>query len=84
MVEGRVRESFGPTLDEWREQYCAKASVLLVHSFSEELAGWPDYGVFTGLFGVKAVHGCVQRLTDKSTIPLFGAWVVGDCTFLRS
>jgi len=46
MVEGRVRESFGPTLDEWREQYCAKASVLLVHSFSEELAGWPDYGVF--------------------------------------
>ena len=127
MVEGKVRESFGPTLDEWRagasagklerlsfliqslgleedprgdiryqllhravsailtaEQYCAKASVLLVHSFSEELAGWPDYGAFTGLFGVKAVHGCVQRLTDKSTVPLFGAWVVGDCTFLRS
>jgi hypothetical protein len=127
MVEGKVSESFGPTLEEWQqdmspgkvkrlkflvqclglnevprgdvryqllhraasalitgEQYRAVAAVLLIHSFSEGLVGWSDYAVFTGLFGVKAARGIVQRLTDKSTIPLFGAWVVGDCTFLRS
>jgi hypothetical protein len=66
------------------EQYRAVAAVLLIHSFSEGLVGWSDYAAFTGLFGVKAARGIVQRLTDKSTIPLFGAWVVGDCTFLRS
>lgn len=127
MVEGKVNESFGPTLDEWQkdissgktkrlnflvrslglneapsggiryqllhraasalitgEQYRAVAAVLLIHSFSEQLAGWSDYVAFTDLFGVKAMHGCIQRLTDKSTIPLFGAWVVGDGTFLKS
>jgi hypothetical protein len=127
MVEGKVSESFGPTLDEWQqdmspgktkrlrflvrslgldevpmgsiryqllhraasalitgEQYRAVAAVLLVHSFSEELVGWSDYAAFTDLFGVNAARGIVQRLTDKSAIPLFGAWVVGDCTFLKS
>lgn len=127
MVEGKVSESFGPTLDEWQqdmspgkrkrlnflvqslglsevpgggiryqllhraasalitgEQYRAVAAVLLVHSFSDELVGWADYVAFADLFGVTAIHGCVQRLTDNSTIPLFGAWVVGDCTFLKS
>lgn len=86
MVEGKVKESFGPTLDEWRSesspgkeerlsfllrtlglgaapaeniryqllhraasaiitgaQCHAVAAVLLVNSFSQERAGWPDY-----------------------------------------
>jgi hypothetical protein len=89
MVEGKVSESFGPTVEQWRyeasagkherlnfllrtvgrdaapvgairyqllhraasafltgEQYRAAAAVLLVHSFSEELVGWPDYQEF--------------------------------------
>lgn len=127
MVEGKVSESFGPTLEEWQqemspgktkrlgflvrslgldevpageiryqllhraasalitgEQYRAVAAVLLVHSFSEELVGWRDYVAFLDLFGVKALQGSVQRITDKSTIPLFGAWVLGDRRFLKS
>jgi hypothetical protein len=127
MVEGKVHESFGPTLEEWQseaspgkrkrlsfllrtlgldaapagairyqllhraasaivtgEQYRAAAAVLLVHSFSEELVGWPDYQGFTRLFGVEAVNGSVQRLGSASTVPLFGLWVVGNCSYLRS
>jgi hypothetical protein len=127
MVEGKVNESFGPTLDEWRadaslgkvnrlrfllrtlgmaaipdgniryqllhrtasaiitsEQYRAVAAVLLVHSFSEQRTGFEDYDAFVRLFGVPAQSGVVQRLPTTSTVPLFTAWVTGDCSFLKS
>lgn len=127
MVEGKVSESFGPTLDEWRadaspgkdsrfrfllstlglmqepagsiryqllhraasavitgEQFRAAAAVMLVHSFSEQRVGWSDYQSFAALFSVNAQEGAVQRLGRSSSIPLFGAWVVGDCRFLQS
>jgi hypothetical protein len=66
------------------EQYHAAAAVLIVHSFSEERVGWPDYQSFTRLFRVEAVNGAVQFLGRASSIPRFGVWVVGDCSFLRS
>lgn len=127
MVEGKVSESFGPTLGEWRrdaspgkderlrfllrtlglnahpvdairyqllhraasavitgEQYRAIAAIILIHSFSEERVGWPDYQAFTRLFGVEATLGSVQRLSGASAVPLFGLWVIGDCSFLQS
>lgn len=127
MVEGKVKESFGPTLNEWRgeaslgkkkrlsfllrslaleelpegsiryqllhraasaiitgEQYHAVAAVLLIHSFSEDHANWSDYEAFTRLFGVQAAYGTVQPLSGASNVPLFGAWVTGDCSFLKS
>lgn len=126
MVEGKVNESFGPILDEWRidastgkeerlsfllrtlalsnvpagsiryqllhraasaiitaEQYRAAAGVLLIHSFSQERAGWSDYQAFTRLFGVEAEIGSLQRLGNASSIPLFGVWVVGNPLFLE-
>jgi hypothetical protein len=58
--------------------------MLLVHSFSEELVGWTDYQQFTRLFGVEAALGSVQHLPSSSTVPLFGLWVVGNCSFLES
>ena len=115
MVEGKVSESFGPTLDEWLredspgkrtrlqslihslglekeplgtiryqllhrtasavltgQQYRAAAAIILVHSFSQERAGWPDYRAFAHLFGVDAVEGVVQHLSSRSEVPLFG------------
>lgn len=127
MVEGKVSESFGPTLEQWRseaspgkeerlsfllrtlglstpppgnvryqlfhraasaiitgEQYRSVAAVLLVHSFSQERVGWPDYQTFARLFGVEAVVGSLQRLGINSTVPLFGLWVVGNPAFLQS
>jgi hypothetical protein len=126
MVEGKVNESFGPTLDEWRadtspgkrerldfllstlgisalpdgdiryqllhraasaiitgEQYRAAAAIVLVHSFSEQRTGLRDYEAFVRLFGVQAVRDVVQRLTGEPSIPLFAAWVTGDCSFLK-
>jgi len=127
MVEGKVNESFGPRLGEWRadasrgkkfrlrfllrtlglmqqpagsiryqllhraasaivtaEQFRAVAAVMLVHSFSEQRVGWSDYQKFAALFGVDAIAGVLQRLGKDSRIPLFGAWVVGNCKFLKS
>jgi Domain of unknown function (DUF6946) len=126
MVEGKVSESFGPTLDEWHgnasrgkqlrlrfllrtlglkcpagsiryqllhraassvitgDQFRAAAAVVLVHSFSEQRVGWSDYQSFAALFGVDAKEGVVQRLGRDLRIPLFGVWVVGDCSFLQS
>lgn len=127
MVEGKVRESFGSTLDKWLadaspgkdlrlkfllrtlglteqpaghvryqllhraasavitgEQFRAAAAVMLVHSFSEERAGWSDYKSFATLFSVDAKEGSVQKLSGNSSVPLFGVWVVGNCKFLES
>jgi Domain of unknown function (DUF6946) len=136
MVEGKVNESFGPTLEEWRanvspdkkkrldspgkkkrlnfllrtlcistppsgsvryqlfhwatsavitaEQYRGVAAILLVHSFSENHTGWRDYEEFVRLSGVEAKRDAVQRLTSESSVPLFAAWVTGDCRFLKS
>jgi len=127
MVEGKVNESFGPTLDEWRtdasegkkdrldfllrtlcmsavpcgdiryqlfhraasaiitaEQYRAVAAIVLVHSFSEQRTGWRDYEAFVRLFGVQAMREVVQRLKSATGVPLFAAWVTGDCSFLKS
>lgn len=66
------------------EQYRAAAAVLLVHSFSEQRTGWSDYKAFAHLYGVEAEIGKVQLLCDRTRIPLFGAWVAGDCAFLKS
>jgi hypothetical protein len=127
MVEGKVSESFGPTLESWLneaspgkekrlrsllrilglsasppgtvryqlfhraasavitgEQYHSVAAVLLVHSFSQDLVGWPDYQAFTRLFGVEAKAGCLQRFGSTSPVPLFGVWVIGNPLYLQS
>lgn len=127
VVEGKVDESFGPTLGEWRkdmsegkkerlaflletlglrepidgairyqllhraasailagEQFRAVAAILLVHSFTRKGSGWEDYEAFAGLFGTPAESGEVQQLATESGIPLFGAWVSGDCKYLES
>ena len=64
------------------EQYRAAAAVLVVHSFSPDRVGWPDYQAFTRLLGVEAIEGTLQRLGTGSGIPLFGVWVCGDPSFL--
>jgi hypothetical protein len=125
MVEGKVSESFGPTIEEWRkdasvgkeerlsfllrtvglghvpdgairyqlfhraasallegERYRAVAAVMLVHSFSQERAGWSDYQAFLKLFNVHAEVGRIQRLSGTQQVPLFAAWIAGDTKFL--
>lgn len=126
VVEGKVDESFGPTLGEWAkdasdgkkerrahlletlglhepldptiryqllhraasailagEQFRAVAAVMLVHTFTRKSTGWSDYEQFTTLFGTPAELGETQCLSTQSVIPLFGAWVHGDCRYLE-
>jgi hypothetical protein len=64
------------------EQYRAVSAVLLVHSFSEQRTGWPDFEAFCGLFGAKPVVGRLERLVSEQTVPLFAVWVPGDRRFL--
>jgi hypothetical protein len=64
------------------EQYRAVSAVLLVHSFSEQRTGWPDFEAFCGLFGAKPVVGRLERLVGEQTVPLFAVWVPGDRRFL--
>lgn len=125
MVEGKVSESFGPTIEDWQrdassgkverlafllrtlgladslvgttryqllhraasallegERYRAVAAVMLVHSFSRERAGWPDYQAFLRLFNAHADVGIIQRLSGVQRVPLFAAWILGDRRFL--
>jgi hypothetical protein len=65
-------------------QFRAVAGVMLVHSFTRKGAGWEDYEAFAGLFGTPAESGEVQELATRSDIPLYGAWVAGDCRYLES
>lgn len=64
------------------EQFRAVAAVMLVHTFTRQDTGWADYQRFLKLFGVEAERRMVQRLGDKSPVPLFAAWVAGAAEFL--
>lgn len=66
------------------EQYRAAAAVLLVHSFSEERTGWPDYEAFVRLYDVKAKVGAVQLLSRETCVPFFAAWVPGTVRFCKA
>jgi len=126
MVEGKVDEPFGPTVDEWRsdaspgkekrlaflvetlglrgrlrdrtrypflhravsailtgEQFHAVAAIMLIHSFSRERTGWWDYGDFLEMCGVEARPDEMQRMGTATSVPLFSAWISGDCGFLE-
>lgn len=45
---------------------------------------FPKKSGFIGLFGVHAEVGAIQRLPGAQRVPLFAAWVSGDCKFLSS
>jgi hypothetical protein len=57
---------------------------MIIDSFGEQRVGWSGYQSFAALFGVTAIEGVVQKLGMDSKTPLFGVWVVGDYSFLRS
>lgn len=117
MVEGKVSESFGPTLNDWlvdashgklkrldflkqtlglnqevpgtiryqllhrtasavltAREFHAKYALMLVHSFSKEMAGFEDYAAFLQLYNVKAVAEKLQRVMGGE-VPVSCGWV---------
>jgi hypothetical protein len=64
------------------ERYRAVATILVVHSFSRQQAGWDDFGAFCRLFGTTPEAGRLERLPGNDAVPLFAVWVPGDQRFL--
>ena len=124
-VEGKVAESFGPTLEEWRKdasdgkqlrwsflcatlglgeeldlglryqlfhraasavlaarRYHAPLAILLVHSFSTQDAGYPDFAAFLKLFGAEAKPGTVVPVATLGVTRLYAGWARGDQRFM--
>ncbi len=120
VIEGKVSETFGPTVGQWyepetkgkrlrlaglkkrlgleeianhiryqlvhrtassvieAERFGADIAVMIVHSFSDEDAGYDDYSEFLALFGAKAVQDKLVFLANINGVFLFCGWATGN------
>jgi hypothetical protein len=62
-------------------RYHAPKAILLVHSFSAQDAGFPDFAAFARLFAAEPQIGTVVPLATLGTTQLFAGWVRGDARF---
>ena len=70
----RILLTSGP--DDWQK--------MLADPEKHWRSGYSARTAFIRLFGVQAVGDVLQCLTSAQKIPLFAAWVTGDCSFLKS
>ena len=124
VIEGKVAETFGPTVGQWyepetkgkrlrlaglkkrlgleeianhiryqlvhrtassvieAERFGAEIAVMIVHSFSDEDAGYDDYSGFLALFGAKAAQDQLVFLTDVNGVSLYSGWATGNAKYL--
>lgn len=64
------------------KRFGARHALMLVHSFSQELAHFEDYAAFVGLFGQPAKVNCVIEATKLDDVSLYLGWVIGDAAYL--
>jgi hypothetical protein len=64
------------------ERFGANHAVMLVHSFSRELAHFDDYSRFSSLYGVDAEPDQVVPANRHGDIRLYLGWVVGNADYL--
>jgi len=125
VIEGKVSETFGPTVGQWyepetkgkrlrlaglkktlgleeipnhiryqlvhrtassvieAERFGAEIAVMIVHSFSDEDAGYDDYSEFLVLFGAKAAQDQLVFLTDVNGVSLYCGWATGNAKYLE-
>jgi len=63
------------------EQFCAKAAVMLVHSFSLTSRWFDDFHAFGALFGKEVKAGFVIEVATPGGIRLYLGWCKGDQRF---
>lgn len=123
--EGKVDETFGPTLGEWRkdqssgktkrldhicsllgltqplrdplryqllhrsasavieaERFKTDDAAMIVHSFSPNDTGFPDFVPFAELFGLHPTRNQLLTFALPAGKPMHLAWVTGDSKFL--
>lgn len=64
------------------KRFGARHAIMLVHSFSQDLAHFEDYAAFVGLFGRTAEANRVTEAKRLDDITLHLGWVVGDAEYL--
>lgn len=63
-------------------RFCCPRAVMLVHSFSQDHAWFPDYATLAAAFGVDVMPGQVASVRAIDGISLAVGWVTGDAVFL--
>jgi hypothetical protein len=64
------------------QRFGARHAVMLVHSFSPELAHFDDYAAFVQLYGDTAEPGRLVTAKQLGDITLYLGWVVGNPEYL--
>ena len=64
------------------KRFGARHAIMLVHSFSQELAHFDDYVAFTALFAQPAAANRVTEVRQLDDVTLYLGWVVGDAAYL--
>ena len=64
------------------ERFGARHAVMLVHSFSQEMAHFDDYTNFVGLYGQAAEANRLFKAKQLGDIALYLGWVVGNAEYL--
>lgn len=63
-------------------RFGASHAVMLVHSFSQEMAHFDDYKNFVGLYGQTAEANRLYEAKQLGDITLYLGWVVGNAEYL--
>jgi hypothetical protein len=64
------------------QRFGASNAVMLVHSFSQDMAHFDNYAAFVGLFGETAVANRLVKARQLGEITLFLGWAVGNAEYL--
>jgi len=64
------------------KRFGAGHAVMLVHSFSQEMAHFDDYAGFVGLYGHKAEANRLFEAKQLGDVTLYLCWVVGNAEYL--
>jgi len=63
-------------------RFGARHAIMLVHSFSQELAHFDDYAAFVGLYGKTAAPNQLIEARQLGDITLYLGWAVGNAEYL--
>jgi hypothetical protein len=64
-------------------RFCARAAVMMVHSFCDNAKAFCDYQEFLGLFGQQSQPGRLVRLIETQGVSLYSGWVNGNARYLK-
>lgn len=64
------------------QRFGASSAVMLVHSFSQDMAHFDNYAAFVALFGEAAAANRLVKARQLGEITLYLGWAVGNAEYL--